>query len=83
MQQKLTQVRAFSVCDIAPMYSGRQGMSVLEQALSNEYLLVPDAFSSDWRSYAEKLMNETEPGESTYGQLQRLREMLMPYRSAE
>lgn len=76
MQQKLTQVRAFSVCDIAPMYSGRRGMSALEQALSSEYLLVPDVFSTEWRNYAKQLMDEIKPGESSYEQFERLKEAL-------
>lgn len=72
MQKKLTVSRAFSVLDAAGLYPGNSGMQAIEEALRADDLLLPPAFTDEWRAYAASLMRGTEPGGETkeaYGAL--------------
>ena len=76
MQKKLTSSRAFSVCDIAPLYSSNRSMSAVESALKSENLLVPYAFGNGWRAEASALMRTIGAGESTHAAYEALRRAL-------
>jgi len=76
MQKKLTSSRAFSVCDMTPLYSSNRAMSAVESALKSENLLVPPAFGNGWRAEASALMNGIGAGESTHEAYEVLRQAL-------
>jgi len=76
MQRRLTVVRAFSVLDTAPMYSGIEGLSDIENALTGSELLLPPAFGSEWRSYAAQLMDGVQAGGGTQEAYELLESML-------
>ncbi len=65
MQEKLSSVRAFSVGEQAPMYRNNRGLYAIETALNDEGLLLAPAFGWEWRSYAQRLMDDISSGEST------------------
>lgn len=76
MQKKLTVSRAFSVLDAAGLYPGNPGMHAIEEALRADDLLLPPAFSDEWRAYAISLMRGTGPGGETKGAYELLRQAL-------
>ena len=77
MQMKLTQVRAFSVRDLPRMYTGGSGLSVIEEALLKEELLVSPAFGGEWRTYADSLMDGIAAGGQTRPAYERLQSMIL------
>lgn len=57
-QLALTAAQALSVIDTEPLYDASSPLSVLENALANQSLLVPPAFDNAWRSTASRLADQ-------------------------
>lgn len=72
MQRKMTVSRAFPAREMAGLYQNVSGMREIESALNQEALLTAPAFGSDWREYADRLMDAIGAGGETqaaYGML--------------
>ena len=76
MQKKLTVSRTFSVLDTTGLYPGNPGMQAIDEALRADDLLLPPAFSDEWRAYAASLMRGTGPGGETKGAYELLRQAM-------
>lgn len=72
-QAALSKVRAFRVTEGSALYAGQRGLSEMEAALTENRLILPDAFASGWRTRAADAADALLKGEG--GAAERIREL--------